>query len=675
MVRGVSDEAGPFPGNSEAICKEVQLHSRLYPESDGGHVLAGLASYWKDVPMSYTGLEAGEHPGVSMSTVGSKNPALEKTGRHFLVLLVSPDYGTDLDRHIEKIVSITDLQHWDVRQKFLRHGITSLMISDTEDDLQRISHALKTAGYQSTVLDEGIIKQQPLPRRAVAVESSDSSIAFLDRNGQMILGLGKNSRYIIVVGDLAHESISLAKLQQRAKAGVLADGELLTEPVLRIFVEREETGVLIVGNRFNYGSMGSKAGISVGVNFRHMVTTLQKLGADVVLEDGFGFADQLPITVTSAEWVGQRLAAFEVHARVAKVLWSRGLALARAPAVQEHPVQGPPPIEQAPLQEPLSLYKRSTDFAQQIGPLKLVLPLIATALLFTALLGAVPILQAPLAMNIGVLGLLWAHTNWRRKRAIEDFPTSKVRSLAMGKVEVIGRAAQMLELRAPFSQVDCVWYRAELQRKMPMQDGSHRWRRVRTIHSGDLPFYLEDDTGRILVDPVHANININTRQIIHPAVASADGLLAAGMSSDMRCVESYIAVGSTLYVMGTAMPMRSTEGQDREELLKRLRRLKQDKAALAEFDADGNGRIDEDEWAMAVAATRQDLLKDSLLRKQVRDRTVIGKGGKESLFIIADHDERHLLWSLTLRVWLGIILGFSSILVGVFLTLYLVRLA
>ena len=48
---------------------------------------------------------------------------------------------------------------------------------------------------------------------------------------------------------------------------------------------------------------------------------------------------------------------------------------------------------------------------------------------------------------------------WRRLRLIEDTPTSRVRSMALGRVELAGSAVGKADLEAPFTGTPCVYYR------------------------------------------------------------------------------------------------------------------------------------------------------------------------------------------------------------------------
>ena len=95
----------------------------------------------------------------------------------------------------------------------------------------------------------------------------------------------------------------------------------------------------------------------------------------------------------------------------------------------------------------------------------------------------------------------------QRKRLIEDTPTSKIRSAAMGLVEVSGLANGPYTIPAPVSQLPCYFHRTMVW--IYVQSGKNkRWKKVvdARLH---VPFYLEDETGRVLVDPSDAELDIH----------------------------------------------------------------------------------------------------------------------------------------------------------------------
>ncbi len=107
----------------------------------------------------------------------------------------------------------------------------------------------------------------------------------------------------------------------------------------------------------------------------------------------------------------------------------------------------------------------------------------------------------------GVLLFVNGFRSVHQKRLIENIPTSKIRGIAMGLVEVKGKAipAQGKLLKSPFSNSDCVYYEYSIESLKPGSKNGFG-----ELKSGERrePFYLQDETGTVLVDPKGAEMDI-----------------------------------------------------------------------------------------------------------------------------------------------------------------------
>jgi hypothetical protein len=182
---------------------------------------------------------------------------------------------------------------------------------------------------------------------------------------------------------------------------------------------------------------------------------------------------------------------------------------------------------------------------------------------------------------IFVKGIQW----YGQKRMIDDTPTSKIRSIAMGLVEINGKVAADAKriLSSPFSGKDCVYYKymveeyrssnkpamlptvviGENPNAMPSAGGG--WVAIATQEER-ANFYLSDATGKVLVDPEGAKIDVpadyefssgfgndppqKVMDFLSGRGISHDGLL--GVNKQMRFREYVISPGDGLYIMGTA---------------------------------------------------------------------------------------------------------------------------
>ncbi len=117
---------------------------------------------------------------------------------------------------------------------------------------------------------------------------------------------------------------------------------------------------------------------------------------------------------------------------------------------------------------------------------------------------------------------------WRKLRVIRDTPRSKIRSMAMGVVEIHGSVEADQLIKAPFSKTECVYYKWEIKeyRRSSSSSGkgpSHKWE---DVGSGDrrVPFFAKDETGRALVEPDKAEFVVSRKQAYYQ---KSKGLIAS----------------------------------------------------------------------------------------------------------------------------------------------------
>lgn len=104
---------------------------------------------------------------------------------------------------------------------------------------------------------------------------------------------------------------------------------------------------------------------------------------------------------------------------------------------------------------------------------------------------------------VGLYMIYDGFDTWKLGRLVQDTPTSKVRSMAVGRVELEGTVRERDgAVTPPMADEECVYVRwkAEKREKYTDDDGNTRYR-WETIDSGTeaAPFDLEDDTGDVLI--------------------------------------------------------------------------------------------------------------------------------------------------------------------------------
>jgi hypothetical protein len=149
-------------------------------------------------------------------------------------------------------------------------------------------------------------------------------------------------------------------------------------------------------------------------------------------------------------------------------------------------------------------------------------------------------------------------------------PIIKIGSLPTeGLVQVVGQAEQETAI-SPISQTKCVVWNAEVQEYHSRKGGSS-WDTAWKGES-EVPFELFDETGKVWVDPTHAdlflqkslkeksgwfdNMSPKTQDAIATLGIKTKGLW--GLNKDLRVKESLLFAGKKIFVMGT---IESRNGQ------------------------------------------------------------------------------------------------------------------
>src|SRR5215831_8395815 len=107
----------------------------------------------------------------------------------------------------------------------------------------------------------------------------------------------------------------------------------------------------------------------------------------------------------------------------------------------------------------------------------------------------------------GIGMFLYGFRLLQRRRLILDTPFSKIRSASMGMVEVSGLAVGPYTMVAPVTARPCYYYRTLVWEWK--QSGKNKdWVKVagECMH---VPFFIDDNTGRVLVDPRGADLDLH----------------------------------------------------------------------------------------------------------------------------------------------------------------------
>jgi hypothetical protein len=150
----------------------------------------------------------------------------------------------------------------------------------------------------------------------------------------------------------------------------------------------------------------------------------------------------------------------------------------------------------------------------------------------------------------------------QRKRLILNTPTSRIRSASMGLVEINGLAVGPYLLLAPVTGVPCYYFRTTAW-QWQQRARSSEWVKV-ADESLHVPFFLDDNTARVLVDPQGAEMDIHRdfHDEFSPTFFSsslgirssmASFLARNGVSADKKIkIDEYcIKPKNALFILGT----------------------------------------------------------------------------------------------------------------------------
>ncbi|MGO9932703.1 MAG: GIDE domain-containing protein [Steroidobacteraceae bacterium] len=266
------------------------------------------------------------------------------------------------------------------------------------------------------------------------------------------------------------------------------------------------------------------------------------------------------------------------------------------------------------------------------------------------------------AAGCGALALWALHrflVSLRRDRLVADTPLVKIRSAAQGYVKLFGRTAAARDgaLAAPLSSRPCVWWRYDVQQKVRNAKGETRWESIDSGSSVDL-FVLADADAQCLVGPVNAEITPTTHDVWYGDGARPGGPPPAigSLTGDYRYTESLLSEGIQVSVLGE---LRShSEGSSTDAAAAALlKQWKHDqKALLARFDLNHDGRIDASEWDAARHAAIKEA-QSQTLNAPITRMSVISQPTNGEPFLVAAMDDAHLARREKLRAALFLCLG------------------
>jgi hypothetical protein len=127
---------------------------------------------------------------------------------------------------------------------------------------------------------------------------------------------------------------------------------------------------------------------------------------------------------------------------------------------------------------------------------------------------------SPFVFLAGGALFFWGFWTYRKYRVLADTPELPIRSVAMGLVEIHGKATGEKLFTSPVTRVPCLFFKAQFDRYVgaeshPNVNGAFNWKLDITDMQGE-SFNLEDQTGKIRVFPRTAELDLPcTLRMVH----------------------------------------------------------------------------------------------------------------------------------------------------------------
>lgn len=178
---------------------------------------------------------------------------------------------------------------------------------------------------------------------------------------------------------------------------------------------------------------------------------------------------------------------------------------------------------------------------------------------------------------LGIFFFFMGFAKLRLKRMIEDIPTSTVRAMAPGQVEVVGKPVEWNVMEAPFTQKPCVYYDYDVEEERTRTVGTGKdrrtetyWASIQSDNTSEKPFFLEDGTGKLFVKPEGADIimrdsysfiSYGSRDVPSQAQSFLRGKgLDCSRYGKLRFTEHKFEIGEELYAMGVCQKSFAQKG-------------------------------------------------------------------------------------------------------------------
>lgn len=207
---------------------------------------------------------------------------------------------------------------------------------------------------------------------------------------------------------------------------------------------------------------------------------------------------------------------------------------------------------------------------------------------------AISVVYIVLAVLFGGWMIYIGFNRWKQKKWIRDTPTQDIESLAIGPSEVKGvMKAKDDPLIAPFTDEECVYY--EYTVKEYKRSGDDKSWQTIDEGSSHTPFYVDDGTGKLLVEP-HDETYYEIKEEDETTLRSSSSSPPSGSvssfiennsgvsttSNKRKYIQKIIRNEDEGYIFGTAQTRDIQDDDEYRDNAQRLHIKKVEDGAMAE---------------------------------------------------------------------------------------------
>jgi len=623
--------------------------------------------------------------------------------QHYLFIRPVSENAVSAESFVEELSSIPGIDKADLKQNLIGRHLRVIKAHNDRDLLEGMAEDIKKAGVPAAVISKKELLSLEKPLRAVSIEIGKNNIEFLGRDSNPVFTIRQGQKCLIVISIPVFKTI---RDKDVARKAINPEGDfneatldfmLSNSPVMHIYSEANGACVRIEGARFNYASLNEDNKQSATQNLKFILKEIKRVAGTALLDTGFG-GHSLPFVKTEDISSGEDfLREFTVYSGFVFLACKKGIFKNSVATKTEIPVlkelggillAGPllagktPSGPDKPLPEVITLppppnpprftsrgfiglrgasflrlLSRYGNLVKFLGPPFIIHPLaaiIAASVVFRQITEEIN----PLLAAAGLILFVHSLTLLRRKRIIENCPTSKIGTMPMGEVEIRGAARQKYFLKSPFSRIDCVRYSYAVYGIRKTSEGERDVLKG-LGDSGDVPFYMEDETGRTLVNPSGAILTAGEKNSFTFRAEEFNMPYLGVLTIDnTKVIETVIPIGRSLYVMGFAKRLTLSADEKKKGFLSRLMALKNNPSALKRYDADGDGRISAEEWDEARRSIEEEQTTEAT-EAVPKDDIEVGEHPSGGLFYISDSSEEVMLSSMRWRIPVFLALGIA----------------